>query len=93
MVYIFLKKKNTLGFVYVSLFNDNDVYIEDIKLFSKYNESNLQESILYHVCNQYLDYKVNAIISYYDEEQVASYTRAGFEIEDDLTFLEASLPL
>ncbi|MDE5714764.1 MAG: hypothetical protein K2I42_01400 [Anaeroplasmataceae bacterium] len=53
----------------------------------------MQESILYHVCNQYLDYKVNAIISYYDEEQVASYTRAGFEIEDDLTFLEASLPL
>ncbi|MDE5565419.1 MAG: GNAT family N-acetyltransferase [Anaeroplasmataceae bacterium] len=92
MVYVALKKKKPIGYIEISMYDEKTIYIENLDVLPKYKNIKADISLVDNILKNYLGYKINVIVSSYDDN-ISLYKDMGFEIEDGRTFFEASLLL
>lgn len=89
LVYVVFNKRKPIGYIEISLFEDDHVYIEHFNILPKYDKIEVALKLLHHISNLYFDNAIDVILSAYDDEKIEWYKALGFEMEEDKTLIEA----
>lgn len=90
--YVILNKHKPIGYIILSKEEKNTIYIEEIRILSKY-EKDVKAFCIKSILNNYPGYDISVILSYTDEEEIEFYESVGFEINPKRIFLEATILL
>lgn len=90
MTYVGLIKRKPIGYIEVSLFEDEHIYIEHFNILPKYEQNEIAVSFIQFISKLYINHPVDVIVSAYDDEKIEWYQSLGFEMEGDKTLIEAS---
>ncbi|MDE5856357.1 MAG: GNAT family N-acetyltransferase [Anaeroplasmataceae bacterium] len=92
MVYVALKGKKPIGYIEVSIVED-EIYIEQLKSLTKYISKGVRELLVKEIIKQFQEYQIVVLVSPYEEEEIHFYRSIGFEINDNRTMLIATINL